>query len=73
MSTLIGWAGGDSFKLVYFFLQHTPLQFQVCAIFQLSIDIAIVVQRMVYGNAPPMSVLVGQADELEQALVLGED
>ncbi|KAF8227550.1 hypothetical protein L208DRAFT_297582 [Tricholoma matsutake] len=38
MSTLIGWAGGDTFKTVYFFLQHSPLQFKVCAIFQLSID-----------------------------------
>lgn len=57
MSTLIGWLGGDSFKLdlpcevlcqsillikfvrtVYFFLQNSPLQFKVCAIFQLSID-----------------------------------
>ncbi|KAG7443670.1 uncharacterized protein BT62DRAFT_953401 [Guyanagaster necrorhizus] len=38
MSTLIGWAGGDTFKTVYFFLQESPLQFKVCAIFQLSID-----------------------------------
>jgi hypothetical protein len=58
MSTLIGWAGGDTFKhaifanhvvpfstdtamssrTVYFFLQHSPIQFKVCAIFQLSID-----------------------------------
>ncbi|KDR67928.1 hypothetical protein GALMADRAFT_257414 [Galerina marginata CBS 339.88] len=73
MSTLIGWVGGDSFKTVYFFLQHTPLQFQVCAIFQLSVDIAIIGQRIIYGNAPPMSVLLGPDDELEQALVLGED
>ncbi|KAF9054308.1 hypothetical protein BJ165DRAFT_702093 [Panaeolus papilionaceus] len=38
MSTLVGWFGGDSFKTVYFFLQQSPLQFKVCAIFQLSID-----------------------------------
>ncbi|TDL23645.1 hypothetical protein BD410DRAFT_143564 [Rickenella mellea] len=37
-STLLGWIGGDSFKTVYFFVQHSPLQFQVCAIFQLSVD-----------------------------------
>ncbi|KIM74650.1 hypothetical protein PILCRDRAFT_43908, partial [Piloderma croceum F 1598] len=34
MSTLIGWVGGDTFKAVYFFVQHSPLQFQVCAVFQ---------------------------------------
>ncbi|KAF8920739.1 hypothetical protein CPB85DRAFT_506001 [Mucidula mucida] len=28
MSTLIGWAGGDAFKTVYFFLQESPLQFK---------------------------------------------
>jgi len=73
MSTLIGWVGGDSFKTVYFFVKHNPLQFQVCAIFQLSIDIAIVLQRCIYGAAPPFSVLVGEDDDLEQALALGED
>ncbi len=55
MSTLVGWVGGDAFKLValcsvyslsdgaifwtmYFCPQNNPLQFKVCAIFQLSID-----------------------------------
>jgi len=72
MSTLIGWVGGDSFKAVYFFLQQSPLQFKVCAIFQISIDFMIIGQRMVYGNAPPMSVLL-QDDELEQALSLADE
>lgn len=72
MSTLIGWAGGDTFKAVYFFLQESPLQFKVCAIFQLSIDFAIVVQRLYFGNAPPPTVLVDE-DDLEQALALAEE
>jgi hypothetical protein len=72
MSTLVGWFSGDSFKVVYFFLQQSPLQFKVCSIFQLSIDIMIVGQRIFYGNAPPMSVLF-QDDELEQALSLEEE
>ncbi|KII85784.1 hypothetical protein PLICRDRAFT_115629, partial [Plicaturopsis crispa FD-325 SS-3] len=38
LSTLVGWVGGDSFKSVYFFLQHSPLQFKLCSLFQLSID-----------------------------------
>ncbi|KAH9479626.1 Solute carrier family 66 member 2 [Psilocybe cubensis] len=73
MSTLLGWVGGDSFKTVYFFLQHTPLQFQVCAIFQLSIDLAIIGQRITYGNKPPISAILTEEDELEQALVLGQE
>ncbi|KAI0065619.1 hypothetical protein BV25DRAFT_1989268 [Artomyces pyxidatus] len=71
-STLIGWVGGDSFKLVYFFIQGSPLQFKVCAIFQLSVDIAIVFQRLMYGNAPPPTALVDD-DDLEQALALAEE
>lgn len=60
-------------RTIYFFLQRSPLQFKVCAIFQLSVDCgtsyalqyasflmhveAIVVQRIVYGNAQPASTL----------------
>ncbi|KAF7309604.1 Clathrin heavy chain [Mycena indigotica] len=72
MSTLIGWAGGDAFKTAYFFLQGSPLQFKVCAIFQLSVDLAIVGQRFVYGNAPPATVVLDEED-LEQALALDEE
>ncbi|KAJ7453942.1 hypothetical protein B0H11DRAFT_264913 [Mycena galericulata] len=72
MSTLIGWAGGDGFKTAYFFWQGSPIQFKACAIFQLSIDFAIVIQRLIYGNAPPPSVLMDDED-LEQALALDEE
>jgi len=72
MSTLIGWAGGDAFKTAYFFWQGSPIQFKACAVFQLSIDFAIVVQRVLYGNAAPPSVLLDDED-LEQALALGEE
>jgi hypothetical protein len=72
MSTLVGWLGGDSFKTVYF-MQKTPLQFQICAIFQLSVDVAILVQRITYGTAAPMTVLMDEDDELERALALAED
>ncbi|KAF8074763.1 hypothetical protein FPV67DRAFT_1474920 [Lyophyllum atratum] len=70
MSTLVGWTGGDAFKTIYFFAQGSPLQFKVCAIFQLSIDCAIVVQRFLYGNAPPATALMTDDDELEEALAL---
>nr|VWO94617.1 FimK [Ganoderma boninense] len=72
MSTLIGWFGGDSFKTVYFFLQESPLQFKVCAIFQLSIDCAIVLQRVWYGNAAPATGLM-EDEDVEQALALDEE
>ncbi|KAG8690086.1 hypothetical protein FRC09_012150, partial [Ceratobasidium sp. 395] len=71
MSTLLGWVGGDSYKTIYFFLQNSPLQFKVCAIFQLSIDFVIVAQRIVYGNKPP--VVHPDVDDIEQALRLGEE
>jgi len=70
-STLLGWLFGDSFKTVYFFVQHSPLQFKVCAIFQLSIDCAIIVQRIYYGNAPPL--YQPDVDDIEQALALDEE
>lgn len=71
-STLIGWVGGDSFKTAYFFVQGSPLQFKVCALFQLSVDFIIVMQRLYYGNAPPQATLLEQED-LEEALALAEE
>jgi len=71
MSTLLGWFGGDAFKTAYFFVQDSPLQFKVCAVFQLSIDIVIVVQRIYYGNAVPASAMM--EDDIEQALALAEE
>ncbi|KLO17942.1 hypothetical protein SCHPADRAFT_845716 [Schizopora paradoxa] len=71
-STLLGWFGGDSYKVVYFFLQQSPIQFKVCAIFQLSIDCAIVAQRIYYGNKPPATSLI-EEDDIEQALALAEE
>jgi len=70
-STLLGWVGGDSFKTIYFFAQGSPLQFKVCAIFQLSVDIAIIGQRLMYGNAAPATMV--EEDDLEQALALAEE
>jgi len=71
-STLLGWFGGDSYKVVYFFLQQSPIQFKVCAVFQLSIDCAIIAQRIYYGNKPPATSLT-EEDDIEQALVLAEE
>lgn len=47
-SVLVGWLGGDSFKLLYFVFKGSPAQFTSCAIFQLSIDLAILAQSRLY-------------------------
>jgi len=75
LSALIGWVGGDAFKVAYFFVLGSPLQFKVCAVFQLSIDLVIVGQRVYYGNPPPANwtALPTEDDELEQALALAEE
>ncbi|UZJ55903.1 hypothetical protein CBS101457_005223 [Exobasidium rhododendri] len=44
LSVLIGWLGGDLFKTFYFLFQKSPLQFTICALFQLSIDFVIAAQ-----------------------------
>ncbi|TKY88359.1 hypothetical protein EX895_002711 [Sporisorium graminicola] len=49
-SVLVGWLGGDSFKLLYFVLKGSPVQFTSCAVFQLSIDLAILAQSRLYSQ-----------------------
>jgi len=71
-STLVGWVAGDVFKTGYFILQKSPIQFIVCAIFQVSIDFAIVLQRVAYGKAAPVTPS-DEEDILEQALRLEEE
>ncbi|KAJ7636024.1 hypothetical protein DFH06DRAFT_1433819, partial [Mycena polygramma] len=68
MSTLVGWAGGDAFKCGSPVYRFRWLSVQ----WILTIVAAIVVQRVLYGNEPPLSVLLDDED-LEQALALDED
>ncbi|KAM0787502.1 hypothetical protein ACM66B_003574 [Microbotryomycetes sp. NB124-2] len=49
-SVLASWVGGDSFKLVYFIVRSSPIAFQVCAAFQLGVDLAIVAQTVIYRH-----------------------
>ncbi|KAH8926223.1 hypothetical protein BT69DRAFT_1311854 [Atractiella rhizophila] len=49
-TVLVGWFGGDSFKLLYFLLKKAPVQFIACGAFQLSVDILIVGQAFLYRN-----------------------
>ncbi|KAF8518035.1 hypothetical protein BU17DRAFT_49130 [Hysterangium stoloniferum] len=71
LSTLLGWLGGDAYKTVYFFLQKSPLPFRVGAIFQLSVDFAILGQKIIYGSPPPATIL--EEEDLEQALTLATE
>jgi hypothetical protein len=61
-------------RTVYFFAKNNPLQFRVCAIFQLSIDFLIIFQRIYYGAEPKEGLLSSDIDDLEAALRLeGEE
>ncbi|UJR26547.1 hypothetical protein I4U23_007870 [Adineta vaga] len=44
------WASGDIFKTVYFIIRNAPKQFWLCGILQISIDIAILFQVMLYSR-----------------------
>ena len=49
------------------------LQFVISNAVILFVNVAIVVQRVLYGNSPPLNAALEQEDELEQALALAED
>lgn len=42
------WTLGDAFKTCYFILREAPIQFQICGILQIIIDIAILTQVYIY-------------------------
>lgn len=104
MSTLVGWAGGDSFKCVLIVMipvatslfpgrftfsckahhhnSKSVLSFSYQSIVVISgfvthapcshfaLFLVIVLQRLVYGNAPPSAALLADDEELEEALAL---
>ncbi|TKR94260.1 hypothetical protein L596_008571 [Steinernema carpocapsae] len=63
------WLVGDVAKTAYFVIHGEPAQFWVCAILQITIDIIILLQVVVYGRRSrspsiPYSVSVSSAKEL---------
>jgi len=46
------WLSGDVFKTIYFLLRNAPLQFFLCGALQVSVDIAILCQVLIYRDAP---------------------
>ncbi|XP_076991280.1 solute carrier family 66 member 2 isoform X2 [Tamandua tetradactyla] len=47
------WASGDAFKTAYFLLHRAPLQFSVCGLLQVLVDLAILLQAHAYARRPP--------------------
>ncbi|KAJ7997730.1 hypothetical protein DPEC_G00215150 [Dallia pectoralis] len=44
------WTAGDVFKTAYFWINDSPLQFWVCGSVQIFIDVAILMQVLLYGQ-----------------------
>jgi hypothetical protein len=44
------WLSGDVFKTAYFVVRKAPKQFWICGMLQISIDIAILCQVIVYSK-----------------------
>lgn len=45
-----GWFLGDGFKTIWFIINGEPLQFLMCGIIQLTVDVIILIQVFVYQN-----------------------
>ncbi|XP_066103614.1 solute carrier family 66 member 2 isoform X3 [Saccopteryx bilineata] len=47
------WTSGDTFKTAYFLLNSAPLQFSVCGLLQVLVDLAILAQAYTFTRHPP--------------------
>lgn len=47
------WFAGDAFKTYYYFYRDVPLQLSICAVFQLSVDVLILIQFLYYTKIKP--------------------
>lgn len=45
------WTVGDAFKTCYFIIREAPIQFEICGMLQVIIDIAILAQVYIYRNS----------------------
>ncbi|KAK2094108.1 hypothetical protein P7K49_027846 [Saguinus oedipus] len=50
------WTSGDAFKTAYFLLKGAPLQFSVCGLLQVLVDLAILGQAYAFARHPQKSV-----------------
>lgn len=50
------WTSGDTFKTVYFLLTEAPVQFWICGMLQVCVDVAILFQVYYYSRYPQKPV-----------------
>ena len=50
-SMVLLWAGGDLFKTGYFVIKQVPMQFIVCGIIQVTVDLMILAQVALYSTS----------------------
>ncbi|XP_041101680.1 solute carrier family 66 member 2 isoform X2 [Polyodon spathula] len=50
------WTSGDTFKTVYFVLNQAPVQFSICGLLQVFVDVAILFQVYYYSRYPQKPV-----------------
>lgn len=50
LAMVLMWFAGDVFKTFYFIVKFQPMQFLVCGLIQIVIDILILIQMCVYGR-----------------------
>ncbi|CAH8672680.1 unnamed protein product [Schistosoma rodhaini] len=48
ISMVLMWTSGDVFKTIYFILENAPLQFLMCGLLQIGLDLAILLQCLCY-------------------------
>ncbi|GAA5966316.1 hypothetical protein JCM8115_004827 [Rhodotorula mucilaginosa] len=72
-SVLASWAIGDAVKTIYFFVTpNNPLQFKLCGLFQLSIDLLLCGQTFLYRKETARD-LAERAELRDQAGVAGTE
>lgn len=49
-SMVLLWAGGDLFKTGYFVIKQVPMQFIVCGVIQVTVDLLILAQVALYSS-----------------------
>ncbi|CAF0872927.1 unnamed protein product [Brachionus calyciflorus] len=52
ITMVLMWTSGDLFKTTYFILRQSPLQFWLCGILQVSLDLAVLSQAYLYSQNP---------------------
>lgn len=54
LSMVLMWLGGDTFKTVYYIVKNVPLQFWLCGLLQITIDLLILFQVCLFRQNAPL-------------------